>query len=238
MTILQKTTTVDAIVNHLTSHINNGTYPPGAKLPSERLLQDELGVGRLALREALSRLNAIGVIATAHGKGTFVQDNVQSKTLKNVVMPYFALNSSKRLHDLVVTRGMLESEIAGLAAQQRTEKNLAALFQVVEHSFPANAPADDVANQDLMFHRMLADSIDNGFLTAMHEALIDHIQLFLCEYVKSKNSPREVMDAHLPILRAIESKDVEAARYHARLHVSFSIKDYEKYMQKSKGEKK
>ena len=45
------------------------------------------------------------------------------------------------------------------------------------------------------------------------------------------------MDAHLPILRAIEQGDCEDARYQARLHVSYSVKDYEEYMVKSKAGK-
>lgn len=237
MRTLQKITTVDAIVNLLISNINDGIYVPGEKLPSERLLQEELGVGRLALREALSRLNAMGIIATAHGRGTFVQDGVKSKTFRDVLIPYFALNSIKRLHDLVVARSMLESEIAGLAALQRTDEDLFSLTQIIEHKFPQSASSDDVANQDLMFHRVIADIIDNSFLAKMHEALIGHIQLFLCEYVKSKKSPGDVMDAHFPILRAIEKGDCEDARHQARLHVSYSVKDYEEYMVKSKAGK-
>lgn len=237
MTILHKISTVDAIVNLLIAKINEGTYPPGGKLPSERYLQEELGVGRLTLREALSRLNATGVISTAHGRGTFVQDNVKSKTFKDVLVPYFALNSTKRLNDLVVARAMLESEIAGLAAFQRTDEDLLSLAQIIKHRFLPDVPFDEVANQDLMFHRAVADIIDNSFLAKMHEALIGHIEVFLCEYVKSKKCPMEVMDAHLPIFRAIEQGNVEDARKHARLHVSYSVKDYEEYMEKTKREK-
>lgn len=238
MSLLQKTSTVEAIVNLLMTRINNGFYRPGDKLPSERVLQDEMAVGRLALREALSRLNAMGIIATAHGRGTYVQDDVKSQTFRDVLVPYFALSSPKRLQDLVVARGMLESEIAGLAAQQRTTEQLNSLIEVVNYTFPTGIPPQDVARQDLLFHRMLADIIDNSFLAKMHEALVDHIKLFLGEYVKSKKSPKEVIDAHRPILRAIEQQDVDAARYQARMHVSFGVQDYEEYVQRSLGDQK
>ena len=231
MALVQKTTTVEAIVNLLIDRINQGLYPPGEKLPSERLLQDELGVGRLALREALSRLNAMGIIETSQGKGTWVLDDVKSETFRGVLVPYFALKNAKRLEDLMVARGMLESEIAGLAAQQRSETDLASLYQVVEHAFPATVSLEEVARQDLLFHRMLAEIIDNGFLAKMHEALIDHIRLFLNEYVKSKEGPAEVMRPHLPILHAIEAQDSERARREARAHISYSLQDYERYIQ-------
>ena len=235
MSLLQKTSAVEAVVKLLIDRIHSGEYRAGQKLPSERLLQEEIGVGRLTLREALSRLNAMGIITTAHGRGTYVEDDIKSQTFRDFLVPYFALNDPKRLRDLVVARGMLESEIAGLAAEQRTEADLADLSEIVGCNFPQGSSLEEVARQDLTFHRRLAEIIDNGFLAKMHEALTDNISLFLREYVKSKANPKEVMQPHIPILKAIKDKNAEAARYHARMHVSYSVQDYERYIQKNIG---
>lgn len=233
MNKIEKTSTVDAVVNLLTSRIHDGTYVPGEKLPSERKLQDEFGVGRLALREALARMNAMGIIETSHGKGTFVQDDLKSRTMKNVLIPYFALNDSRRLRDLVDARGMIESEIAGLAARQRTDADLEKLATILERKFPPDVPLETVARQDLLFHVELALIVDNQFLMIMHKALMAHIQEFLNEFVKSKNDPVAVMAAHCPILEAIARRDAEGARHLARLHVSFSMKDYKDFVAKN-----
>lgn len=230
MTILQKTSAVEAVVKLLIDRIHSGEYTAGQKLPSERHLQEEIGVGRLALREALSRLNAMGIITTSHGRGTFVEGDIKTQTFRDLLVPYFALNNPKRLHDLVVARGMLESEIAGLAAEQRTREDLVSLTEIVTHSFPEDVTLVEVAHQDLLFHRRLAMIIDNGFLTKMHAALIESIRLFLNEYVKSKENPAAVMQPHIPILEAIERRDSKAARHHARMHVSYSVQDYEDYI--------
>jgi DNA-binding FadR family transcriptional regulator len=237
MSLVQKTSAVEAVVNLLIDRIHRGEYLAGQKLPSERLLQEELGVGRLTLREALSRLNAKGIITTAHGRGTFIEDDIKSQTFRDILVPYFALNNPKRLGDLVVARSMLESEIAGLAAEQRTRADVVSLAEIVDCTFPPNMSTEEIAQQDLLFHRKLAEIIDNGFLVKMHEALVDNIQLFLREYVKSKASPEEVMQPHIPILEAIEVGDAEAARYHARMHVSYSVQDYQEYIHKTIGGK-
>lgn len=237
MSLLQKTSAVEAVVKLLIDRIHSGEYQAGQKLPSERLLQEEIGVGRLTLREALSRLNAMGIITTAHGRGTYVEDDIKSQTFRDILVPYFALNDPKRLRDLVVARSMLESEIAGLAAEQRTDADLDSLAEIVDCTFPADIGLEEVAQQDLLFHRKLAEIIDNGFLAKMHEALVDNIRLFLREYVKSKTSPEEVMQPHIPILEAIKLGDAESARYHARMHVSYSVQDYENYINKTIGEK-
>jgi len=235
MALLQKTSAVEAVVKLLIGRIHNGEYQAGQKLPSERLLQEEIGVGRLTLREALSRLNAMGIITTAHGRGTYIEDDIKSETFRDILVPYFALNDPKRLRDLVVARSMLESEIAGLAAEQCTQADLACLAEIIDYKFPADISLEEVAQQDLLFHRTLAESIDNGFLAKMHEALVDSIRLFLREYVKSKASPHEVMQPHVAILEAIKLRDAEKARYHARLHVSYSVQDYEEYINKTMG---
>lgn len=237
MSLLQKTSAVEAVVNLLIDRIHSGEYQAGQKLPSERLLQEELGVGRLTLREALSRLNAKGIITTAHGRGTFIEGDIKSQTFRDILVPYFALNDPKRLGDLVVARSMLESEIAGLAAEQRKEADVISLAEIVDCTFSPNMSIEEVAQQDLLFHRKLAEIIDNGFLVKMHEALVDNIHLFLREYVKSKASPEEVMQPHIPILKAIEVGDAEAARYHARMHVSYSVQDYKEYIHKTTGGK-
>jgi len=230
MSLFQKTSAVEAVVKLLIGRIHSGEYQAGQKLPSERLLQEEIGVGRLTLREALSRLNAMGIITTAHGRGTYVEDDIKSQTFRDILVPYFALNDPKRLGDLVVARSMLESEIAGLVAEQRTDADLAALAEIVDYRFPPDIKLDEVVQQDLLFHQKLAEIIDNGFLAKMHEALVDNIRLFLREYVKSKTSPEEVMWPHIPILEAIKLGDAESARHHARMHVSYSVQDYEKYI--------
>lgn len=229
-----KTSTVDAIVNLLTDRIHQHIYLPGTKLPSERKLQEEFGVGRLALREALSRMNAMGIIETSHGKGTFVQDSLKSQTLKNVLIPYFALDDSKRLKEFVDARAMIESEIAGLAAQQRDKDDITRLEAILDRFVDAKTSHEQVAGLDLQFHQELANIVDNHFLRLMHEALISHIGVFLNEFVKSKSNPQEVIDAHLPILEAIRRRNSDDARSLIRLHVSYSMQDYENFVQKMK----
>jgi len=62
------------ITEGLLDQIESGKLAPGARLPSERKLSEALGVNRLTLRRALSRLEAQGVIIRQHGKGNFVTE--------------------------------------------------------------------------------------------------------------------------------------------------------------------
>lgn len=230
----EKTSTVEALVNSLTERIYNGFYEPGSRLPSERILQNEFEVGRLALREALNRLNAMGIIETSHGKGTFVLDGIKSRTLKNMLIPHFALNDSKRLKELVDARTMIESEIAGLAALQRNNDDIRRLEMILNQDVDKTILPEVIAYMDLQFHQELSLMVDNHFLVLMHEALTSHIRIFLNEFVKNKENPAEVLDAHRPILEAIRRGNADDARNLVRLHISYSMQDYENFIQQQK----
>ncbi len=60
--------------HHLIVSIMNGTYAPGATLPSERDLSEQLGITRPTLRETLQRLASEGWLTIQHGKSTIVND--------------------------------------------------------------------------------------------------------------------------------------------------------------------
>jgi GntR family transcriptional regulator len=70
-----KTTNVslhDQAQHYLRDLIENGTYEPGQKFPSEGVFAEQLGISRPTLREALHNLQAEGMIVRKHGVGTFV----------------------------------------------------------------------------------------------------------------------------------------------------------------------
>ncbi|MEY9849858.1 DNA-binding GntR family transcriptional regulator [Streptacidiphilus sp. BW17] len=57
--------------------ISDGTLQPGGKLPSERVLADELSAGRTTVRLVLAKLTAEGLIRAEHGRGYFISSNAE-----------------------------------------------------------------------------------------------------------------------------------------------------------------
>lgn len=62
------------LANKLMRRIVDGAYPAGSKLPPEREMADEFGVNRLVVREALKRIEAMGIVRIRHGSGTYIED--------------------------------------------------------------------------------------------------------------------------------------------------------------------
>ena len=62
------------IVKYVTSHIEDGSWQPGHRLPAERAMADDWGVAYLTIRRAMKELREKGLIVSVQGRGTYVKD--------------------------------------------------------------------------------------------------------------------------------------------------------------------
>jgi GntR family transcriptional repressor for pyruvate dehydrogenase complex len=215
---------VDAIEGHLKTMIVNGELKPGQKLPSERELQDSLGVSRLPLREALARLQALGLIQIRHGKGSHVVETVSKTALSDVLIAFFPHQDAYRLRELVEARGLIESELSALASKRATEEDLERLESVVRSGKKAVRNHELFAEHDYTFHHEIALLADNSFLLLMHEALGPHIRSFIKAYANSEKERLKAHSRNQALLKAIRSRDPQVAAQKAREHLQPCLK--------------
>jgi GntR family transcriptional repressor for pyruvate dehydrogenase complex len=133
---------------------------PGTQLPSERELVEQLRVGRSTVREALKGLAMIGVIEIRHGQGVFVA--AHESTVPGVMGAGTA--EAGKLRE---ARDIIEPEIARLAAQRRTDADLAGLEEVLAAHRKAIEKGTGPILQASRFHILLAEAADNPALTAV-----------------------------------------------------------------------
>ncbi|GAA3704464.1 FadR/GntR family transcriptional regulator [Zhihengliuella alba] len=154
-------TRTDALTAHLRAQIVDGALPPGTRLPSEAGLMAEHGVGRSAVRESLTRLQAEGLVHTRRGAGSFVLAPPPDPAAAPGVRPVRTLED--RLH-LLGFRLALEPEAAALAAGRRTEAELAELSRhLVRLGDAADRPAEALGS-DFAFHLGIARASGNPYL--------------------------------------------------------------------------
>ena len=96
------------IVQQLRSLIEEERIPIGGKLPSERVLAEQLDVGRSTIREALRSLELLGLIETRRGEGTFLADYRKHQLVE--VLATFILQDTKSSKDVNATRITLEKQ--------------------------------------------------------------------------------------------------------------------------------
>src|SRR3982751_3195163 len=130
----------DDVVGQLREAILSGRIRPGDRLPGERQLCEEFGVGRPTLREALRSLEAVGLIEVRPGKGGgSYAATPPASTVGDALAALVNLRGAS-LEDLAEFRVDFESENASWAARRADAKDIATLQSIGDE---ARAAADD-----------------------------------------------------------------------------------------------
>ena len=110
------------IVKQLRELIIDRHIQPGDKLPSERVLCEQLNASRSSVREALRSLELLGLIETRHGGGTFLADVSGNRLVE--ILSSFILQEEQSLKDVHATREMHEREAIRIICKESQLRNL------------------------------------------------------------------------------------------------------------------
>jgi DNA-binding FadR family transcriptional regulator len=209
-------------VQALGDRVRDGTLAPGSKLPTEAAIVAEFGVSRTVVREAMSRLQAAGVVETRHGVGTFVVGYGDATTFR--IAPD-RLGTLKDVIAVLELRIGVETEAAALAASRRTRENMTALRSALDAFEAAVQAGRDAVGPDFQFHLEVARASQNRHFAELMATLggmmIPRARLETAQPFTPERQAylRRVNLEHESILEAIERKDPEAARAAIRTHL-------------------
>lgn len=213
------------VVDALGSRIREGALAAGDKLPTEAAIMEEFGVSRTVVREAISRLQAAGLVDTRHGVGTFVVGLGDPGTFR------IAPEQLATLQDVIAVlelRIAVETESAALAAVRRTPDNVAALRQALAAFTAAVEEGRDAVGPDVQFHLEIARATQNPHFTDLMSTLggmmIPRARLEPAGPITPERQAylRRVNAEHESIVDAIARQDPEAARAAMRTHLANS----------------
>ncbi len=144
--------------------------PPGTKVPSERELTKELGVGRSTVREALNGLAMLGIVEIRHGQGVFVTDAPVQVSGPRAITAALERGIT---HEFIEARLIVEVEVARLAARRRTDEDLARLSAaLVEQEARLRGDLDALVDVAASFNVLLAAAAHNEVLAAMIQSFV------------------------------------------------------------------
>jgi DNA-binding FadR family transcriptional regulator len=209
------------VVDEITSRISKGVLKPGEKLPTEAAIMREMDVSRTVVREAISRLQAAGLVETRHGIGTFV---LEPQSESGFVIDPATINTIYDVLALLELRISLETEAAGLAAIRRTDEQLQQMRVALDAFYQALESGGNTLEADFQFHLGIAHATGNryfvDFMSYLGMALIPRARVNTPQLSKDRQADylnrvhREHEDIYNGILRA----DPEAARAAMRTH--------------------
>lgn len=214
------------LVNALTQQILRGDFTVGQKLPTETAIVGEHGVSRTVVREALSKLQAAGLVETRHGVGTFVLERPASGGLR------LNVDTLTNVRSVLELRMGLETQAAALAAKRRSEAQLAQMREALDDYRQLLANNDSCVEADRRFHLLIAQATGNNcfpeMLLHLGKALIPRTQLNAQERGGEDFSQLgQIAQAeHEAIYQAIRRQDADAARAAMLLHLSNSMERF------------
>ncbi len=213
------------LVEALGERIRDGRLAPGDKLPTEAAVMAEFGVSRTVVREAISKLQAGGLVETRHGIGTFVVGIGDGSAFR--IEPQ-QLGTLRDVIAVLELRIGIESEAAGLAAMRRSEANLAAMRAAVDAFAAAVEEGRDAVAADFQFHSEIARATQNehfaGLMATLGAQIIPRARLEPAGAIDPQRQAylRRVNAEHESICDAIAAQDAEAARAAMRTHLANS----------------
>ena len=216
-----------ALVDDLGEKIRSQQLRPGDKLPTESAIMQVYGVSRTVVREALSKLQAAGLVETRHGVGTFVLQSAPLRTagLFRLEGPDIAITVD--VLAVLELRISLETETAGLAALRRSDEQLRGLHEALDEFDTNVATGGDTVQPDQRFHLLIAEATGNPYFAD----IMGHLGAGLIPRARvsaiRKHGRRgeylvNVNREHQEIYAAIARRDPDAARAAMRIHLTNS----------------
>ncbi|WDZ95978.1 FadR/GntR family transcriptional regulator [Herbaspirillum sp. WKF16] len=200
-------------------------WRPGDKLPTEAEIVRQFQVSRTVVREALSRLQAAGLVATRHGIGTFV---LAPRPPAMFRLDPADLETSFEVLAVLELRISLETETAGLAAARRSDANLAVMRQALDDFTSNVARSETTVAPDFRFHQEIAEATGNRYFAEIINYLGTTI-LPRTRLPSSRIPPdqltqylQRVNREHEQIFDAIARRDTDFARAAMRIHLTNS----------------
>jgi GntR family transcriptional repressor for pyruvate dehydrogenase complex len=233
VTKLTKRNHYEEITEQLKRLIIDGRLKVGDKLPSTKEMSEQFGVGRSTTREALSALKAMGLIEIRQGGGCRVVSSIPS-AIELPELEALRMNQATLL-ELLEARQSLEVSNAAIAAEKRTDADLAALHSLVREM--ELSIGDDLEGErtDLLFHLTLARSTHNSIMIHLFESIMNQVEMAIreirrVEIYANRSVAQQLYQEHYEVFNAIAASDANLASQMMRQHLQHVERILMKYI--------
>jgi len=226
--VVRESTSRSELVGKMLAFFKERGYESGERLPSERALAERFGVGRNALREALSTLSALRVIESRPNSGIYLRRMSTDSSFETIVL-LTEMGSEPSMNEVKETlevRWALEIRGVQLACERRTEADLDSLASVIDATGAVLANKGNISAQDTAFHMALARCAHNEVLVRLLNSFyrISESRRFAL----FADSGRGEMSAaqHASLYEAVKKRDVKKATALMETHFASAVESW------------
>lgn len=196
--------------------ILSGKYPPGSQLPSERELAKKYNLSRVPVREAIEQLVKENILRTEPHVGTFVTDLYDVELLSKSMYQTSHIGK-KMLKESLVTRQLIESAGAALAAKNATDDDIKQIQECLfsstnEFRKLKQMKQNTFFKEDYALHLSIAQASHSDTIIQYLNNLSETIAIHQFGSMQMEDSINAVPDSHFRIYNAILSKNPELAK--------------------------
>lgn len=217
---IKRTKLYEEVMDRILEMIKANGMKVGDKLQSEKELSSKFGVSRMAIREALSALQAAGLIEVRHGSGIYLKDI--NENITNPLSLKLLTGKENLLHIMELRMGM-ESEAAYLTTKRADADEIALLEEILEQMSAEVHRGGKAHDEDFKFHRTLVRASRNPLIMKVYDSIAnvfyDGLRSSHKIFRESLGPRLVILEEHLLILDCIKSGKAEAAREAMRVHL-------------------
>lgn len=210
----------DRLAQRLALQVETEALRPGDRLPTEQQLALAHGVSRTVVREAVHQLKSRGLLRSRQGSGVFVAAAPLSRSLSFDASVLESIDSVVQVREV---RRALEGETAALAATRASAAQIAALRRTLRAIDRSTASGGDGVEEDLAFHRALADAAGNPHFGRLLEFLEQYLTeaMRVTRGIEARRADfmAQVRAEHLAIVEAVAARQPQLARRRAIAHM-------------------
>jgi DNA-binding FadR family transcriptional regulator len=209
---VEKQRVAEEVAEQLRSLILGGQYPPGSKLPPERELSKRLRVNRASLREALKKLEHLGLVRIRQGDGTRVQNFMETGGIELVqhLLP-LAGGKPELIRDLLEFRRIFGRELARLAAARAKDSEGIAKLRALADRADQVTGALELFDLDFDFYVAVAQMSGNQVMLLLINTVRDGVRSFMPLLANLAAPGDSVRKHHRDLIAAIEKGDINGA---------------------------
>lgn len=213
----------DEIVSDIKNSILVGIIKPGEKIPGEYELAEKYSVSRFAIREAMKKLDSMGLITIRHGVGSFVNELAPESFMKPL-LPMLMLNDND-IERIFEARLPLEVQAIALCVERSTEEEKAEIGEKVRQMEQAllDNEFEKYNSLDVEYHLLIARASQNLIIYEVLRTLQDLLKVSMKRVFDAPESKERSIKRHRLMFDAIVNREKELAKQLMTLHINDSI---------------
>lgn len=205
----QQCKTADDVIEYIQKAIEDKTFLPGDRLPSERKLSEMLGIGRPHIRTAIKKMELYGILKTFPQSGTVVAEFTKDQMDKMITN---ALKVSQYdFSSLVYVRVLLEIEACKLAALNRTDSDIREIETALAELENA-VSAEERVEKDFAYHQSIARSSHNPVISMLLLTITPDIMRYYHKFRFCVVKRNIVKSEHREFLQKIKAGDADGMK--------------------------